>query len=151
LFCVFVCVILGNSSAAAPDLKDIYKNLCELSGQAYTDYYLGLESIAIDYTLIEKAKGLLVIPASFDWMDLGSYGDLHKAIGGDDKGNYAVGNIETEGVQNSFIHNQEDKPVAVIGLDNVAIVNTPHGLLVTRKDLAPKVGEVSKRIEEKRN
>lgn len=133
-------------SSAAPGLLDIYKKLSAVEGQAYADYYLGLESIAIDYTLIEKVQDLLVIPASFDWMDLGSYGDLHKAIGGDEKGNHLLGHVEVENVQNSLIHNQEDKPIAVIGMDNVAIVNTPHGLLVTRKDLAPKVGEVSKRI-----
>jgi mannose-1-phosphate guanylyltransferase/mannose-6-phosphate isomerase len=131
---------------AAPRLLEIYDNLCRTTEQAYADYYLSLENIAIDYTLIEKVQDLLVIPASFDWMDLGSYNDLHKAIGGDEKGNYIAGRVEIESVQNSFIHNQEEKPVAVIGLDNVAIVNTPHGLLVTRKDLAPKVGDVSKRL-----
>lgn len=130
----------------APGLLQNFQKLDEASGENYQDTYLSLESDAIDYALIEKVKDLLVVPASFDWMDLGSFGDLHKAVGADQQGNHKSGNIEAEMVNNSYIENQEDKPVAVIGLDNVAVVNTPHGLLITRKDLSQKVGEVSKRI-----
>jgi mannose-1-phosphate guanylyltransferase len=133
----------------APDLLANFQKLVDASEGDYKETYLSLESDAIDYALIEKVEDLLVVPASFDWMDLGSFGDLHKAVGGDEKGNHVNGHSEIEEVQNSYIHNDEDKPVAVIGLDNVAVINTPHGLLVTRKDLAQKVGEVSKRIQSK--
>jgi mannose-1-phosphate guanylyltransferase/mannose-6-phosphate isomerase len=116
----------------------------------YNKTYLGFESDTIDYALIEKVDDLLVVPAAFDWMDLGSYSDLHKAVESDEGGNHVHGEgVELEGVENSFIQNHEGKPVAVIGLDNVAIINTPQGLLVTRKDLAQQVGEVSKRITKK--
>lgn len=115
-----------------------------------TDYkaaYLKLENEAIDYALMEKLNDLLVIPASFDWMDLGSFGDVHKAVESDEAGNYVHGKlIETDDVQNTFIHDSENKPIAVIGLDNVVVVNTPDGILVARKDLAQKVGEASKRL-----
>ena len=132
----------------APDLLDNYKKLQKAKGRAaFEETYLEFENISIDYALIEKARDLLVVPATFDWMDLGSYGDLHKAVGSDEQGNHIKGNnVEIAGVENSIIRNDEDKPIAVIGLDNVAVVNTPHGLLVTRKDLAQQVGEISKRF-----
>lgn len=130
----------------APKLLANFTVLDQASPEQYEETYLGLENEAIDYALIEKVEDLLVVPASFDWMDLGSYGDLHKAVGGDEQGNHTNGAVEIADVQNSYVHNEEDKPVAVIGLDNVAVVNTPNGILVTRKDLAQKVGEVSKRI-----
>jgi mannose-1-phosphate guanylyltransferase len=132
--------------AYAKGLMQNYDKLVNAGDDDYDKAYLALESDAIDYALIEKVQDLLVVPASFDWMDLGSYGDLHKAVGADQQGNHSSGNVEVEMVNNSYIENQEEKPVAVIGLDNVAVVNTPHGLLITRKDLAQKVGEVSKRI-----
>lgn len=132
--------------AYSPGLLQNFEKLTAASPESYEEAYLQLESDAIDYALIEKVSDLLVVPASFDWMDLGSFGDLHKAVGADQEGNHTSGNTEIEMVNNSYIENQEDKPVAVIGLDNVAVVNTPHGLLITRKDLAQKVGEVSKRI-----
>jgi mannose-1-phosphate guanylyltransferase len=120
----------------------------ETAGGRYQEVYLGFESDTIDYALNEHVKDLLVVPASFDWMDLGSFGDLHKASGGDEKGNHVFGEeIEIEGVENSFVQNHEEgKPVAVIGLDNVVVVNTKQGILVARKDLSQKVGEISKRI-----
>ncbi len=133
------------------DLDENYHKLLESKNENdYKKTYLGFENNSIDYALIEKVDDLLVVPASFDWMDLGSYGDLHKAVGSDEQGNHISGeNVEIAGVENSLIRNEEEKPVAVIGLDNVAVINTPQGLLVTRKDLAQQVGEVSKRITSK--
>lgn len=132
--------------ASAPELLQSYQKLAAASPEDYAETYLSLENISIDYALIEKVKDLLVVPASFDWMDLGSFGDLHKAIGGDEQGNHVHGRVETEEITNCYVHNQEEKPIAVIGLDNVVVINTPHGILVARKDLAQEVGAVSKRF-----
>lgn len=130
----------------APELFANFHRLNETNPDNYSDTYLSFESNSIDYALIEKVPDLLVVPASFDWMDLGSFGDLHKAVDSDDKGNHVHGLVETEDLANSFVQNHEDKPVAVIGLDNVVVINTPNGILVARKDLAQKVGEISKRF-----
>lgn len=131
----------------APVLAKHLDNLLHTSNkQEFNQEYLKFENDTIDYALIEKVDDLLVVPAKFDWMDLGSFGDMHKAIGGDKKGNHVKGIVEIEQVENSLVHNEEDKPVAVIGLDNIVVINTKDGVLVTRKDLAKEVGVVSKRI-----
>jgi mannose-1-phosphate guanylyltransferase len=130
----------------AGDLFAAYERLSNASDADYKDIYLSFDNVAIDYVLMEKVPDLLVVPATFDWMDLGSFGDLHKALPGDEAGNHTHGNIELEGVSNSYVHNLDQKPLAVIGLDNVVVVNTPNGLLVARKDMAQEVGTVSKRI-----
>jgi len=130
----------------APEVYSQYQALESASDETYVDTYLGFENISIDYALIEKVGDLLVVPASFDWMDLGSFSDLHKAANQDDQGNNVQGNVELEKVEDSFIQNHEDKPVAVIGVDNVVVVNTPNGILIARQDLAQKVGDVSKRF-----
>ena len=132
--------------AYAPELAASYEKLAAATPDTYRDTYLALTTNAIDYALIEKVPDLLVVPAAFDWMDLGSFSDLHKAVGGGADGNHVHGRVETEAVSNSYLYNQEDKPVAVIGLDNVAVVNTPEGLLITRQDLAQNVGDISKRF-----
>lgn len=140
-----------NMRSHSPEMAKNYEALVTTkTPEEYQKVYLSFESNAIDYALIEKVDDLLVVPAAFDWMDLGSYSDLHKAVESDQLGNHVHGGgIELEGVENSFIQNHEEKPIAVIGLDNVAVINTPQGLLVTRKDLAQQVGEVSKRITNK--
>lgn len=137
---------LGLMKEVAPDQLENYQALKEATAESRDEVYLGFENIAIDYALIEKAKNLLVVQATFDWMDVGSFSDLHDAIGGDEKGNFISGKVELEDVENSIIQNHEDKPVAVIGLENVAVINTPKGLIITRKDISQKVGEVSKRL-----
>jgi mannose-1-phosphate guanylyltransferase/mannose-6-phosphate isomerase len=132
--------------AYAPELLASYEKLTAATDKDYAATYLELETDAIDYALIEKVEDLLVIPAEFDWMDVGSFGDLHKAVGGDAQGNSLQGQVEIEAVTNSLVKNTESKPVVVIGLNDIVVVNTPSGILVARKDLAYQVGAVSKRL-----
>lgn len=141
-----VNTFLGEMKKNAPDLYKNYLALSKASDEEYEAIYLGLENTTIDYGLIEKVKDLLVVNASFDWIDLGSFGDMYKAVESDINGNHIKGKVEVEEVSNSFVQNNEDKPIAVIGLDNIVVVNTPNGILVARKDSSQKVGEVSKRF-----
>ncbi len=145
-----VNAFLKTMTKYAPSMKQDYEALvASKSDDEFKDVYLGLENIAIDYRLSEHAKDWLVVPGSFDWMDVGNYMDLHKAAESDQDGNHTRGDIEVADVQNSFLQNDEDKPMAVIGLDNIAVINTENGLLVTRKDLAQSVGDVAKRIQKR--
>lgn len=135
----------------APNMRSDYEKLvkCKTENE-FEQAYLRLESIAIEYALIERVKDLLVVPANFDWMDVGSYVDLHKAAESDDQGNHTKGYVEISDVQNSFIQNHENKPMAVIGLDNIVVINTTNGIIIARKDLSQAVGDVAKKIH-KRN
>ncbi len=145
-----LATFLASMEHYSPELADHYQKLLAATPENYETVYLSFEPIAIDYALIEKVPDLLVVPATFDWMDLGSFSDLAKAVINDDQGNHLKGKqIEVEDVKSSFIYSEEDKPIAIIGLDNVVVVNTPDGLLVARKDLSQKVGDVSKRFNKK--
>lgn len=146
-FVASVNTFVKNMKTYAPNLYENYQKLSKTTVQNYVSTYLSFDNITIDYGLIEKVKNLLVVRASFDWMDLGSYSDLYKAVESDKFGNHTKGyKLELEEVANSFIENHEDKPMAIIGLDNVVVINTAHGILITRRDLSQKVGDVSKRI-----
>lgn len=143
-------VFVDSMKQVAPELAENFSKLKTAGQQEYEKVYLAFEPEAIDYALIEKLPNLLVVPASFDWMDLGSFSDLSKAAAGDDLGNHIKGEgIVTDETENSYIQNSESKPVVVIGLDNAVVINTPNGLLVTRKDLSQKVGDISKRLNGK--
>ncbi len=110
--------------------------------------YLSLENIAVEYVFSEKLKNALVIPGAFDWVDVGSFGDLHDMSVHDDAGNHVRGvNIAVELTTNSLIRNETDIPLAVIGLDNVIVVQTPDGVLVTNKNFDQKVGDVAKKLQ----
>ena len=132
--------------AYSPDFWRDYQKL--LGSDNLQETYLSLEPDAIDYAFSEKVKGAIVIPGSFDWADIGSFGDLHSISVQDEAGNYVNGeNIVLDGVTNSYIHNKNGLPTAIIGLDNVVVIHSEHGILVTNKNFAQKVGDVSKRLK----
>lgn len=144
---------LNEMSRSAADLKTSFDSLAGIedpTSKAYTDAYLALDNQVIDVALIEKAQSLAVVSASFDWMDVGSFKDLHDAVNRDEAGNYFGGEgINPIDVENVYVRNEEDKPIAIIGLDNVVVVNTPNGLLVARKDVSHRTGEVAKKLQAK--
>jgi mannose-1-phosphate guanylyltransferase/mannose-6-phosphate isomerase len=111
--------------------------------------YLSFTNEAIDTALSEKVTDGIVVPGSFDWADVGSFKDLHDISLQNDEGNYISGQkIEIENTTNSYVRNDTDTSLAVIGLDNVIVVNTPNGVLVTNKNYAQKVGDVAKRLQQ---
>jgi mannose-1-phosphate guanylyltransferase len=151
---------LWNCGYFIADIKTFIKSIQDYAPQLYTNYltlfksneneyeanYNALLTEAIDYALIEKTKNLLVVAASFDWMDLGSFNDLSSVLPGDSKGNSLLGQVVVEGVNNSFVQNYENKPMVVIGLDDVVVINNKDGILVLHKDHSQKVGDIAKKI-----
>lgn len=134
----------------APELKANYEEIKNIEdAEKYAATYLSFKNEVIDIALIEKSKSLLVVPAGFDWMDVGNFKDLHEANQSDAVQNHFRGdNIHDIEVENAYIRNEEpEKPIAVIGLDNIVVVNTKDGILVARKDLSPRVGEIAKKIQ----
>lgn len=114
------------------------------------EIYLDFEKLAIDYALIEKVPDLLVIPGAFDWMDVGSFDDVHKISSQDEQGNVCMGNnIHILESENTYVRNfDNNKPVAVIGMDNVTVVNTEHGILVMRTDQSQKVKDIVSKLKD---
>lgn len=134
----------------APELKQNYEKLSAVNdAKDYEKTYLSFENEVIDVALIEKSQSLIVIPAGFDWMDVGNFKDLHDANLSDENRNHFRGdNIHDIEVENAYIRNEDsERHIAVIGLDNVVVVNTKDGILIARKDLSPRVGEIAKKIQ----
>ena len=146
-----VNTFLNETRRSSPELRASYDTLSTISYPTSTEYseaYLALDNQVIDIALIEKAQSLAVVSANFDWMDVGSFKDLHDVVEKDEQGNYARGqNIHALDIENVYVRNEEDKPIAVIGLDNIVVVNTPDGILIARKDISHRTGEVAKKLQ----
>lgn len=147
-----ISTFLAAMEQKAPQLKENYERLCAATNhEQYEQTFLSFDKISIDYALMEKLDNLLVVPAAFDWEDLGSFADAHKVLSTDKQGNHLKGYVEIESVENSYIRNdEEDKPLAVIGLDNIVVVNTPNGILVARKDLSQNVKNIATKVQEEK-
>jgi mannose-1-phosphate guanylyltransferase len=126
----------------------VLSSIADPVSDEYSKAYLALDNQVIDIALIEKAKSLSVVAASFDWMDVGSFKDLHDVVERDELGNHFRGDgINVIDVENVYVRNEEDKPIAVIGLDNIVVVNTSDGILVARKDVSHRTGEIAKKLQ----
>jgi mannose-1-phosphate guanylyltransferase len=91
----------------------------------------------------------IVLSAGFDWADVGCFADLQKVSLVDESGNHLRGsNVFVEDTTNSYVRNETEIPVAVIGLDGVVVVATEHGLLVSNAHHSQKVGDIAKRIQQ---
>ena len=78
---------------------------------------------SIDYGLLEKADNIYVVPADFQWNDIGSWKALYDVFNSDRKGNIIRGHgTVMDGNEILFI--QKDRFTAVHEVDNVIVVNT---------------------------
>jgi len=74
---------------------------------------------------------------------------LKEALAGSEDENYIKGDVITENTRDSFVHNEEKKLVAAVGLDGIVIVNTKDALLVCHKDAVPNIKNLLHTLEEK--
>ncbi len=107
--------------------------------------YNDLPNEAVDYTVMERTQRLLAVPAAFRWTDVGSWTDLAALLHSDDEGNVVEGPVVLLDVHDSFV-SAPDKLVAVIGCDELVIVDTDDALLVCDKRRAQDVKKVVERL-----
>ncbi|HJD67701.1 MAG TPA: mannose-1-phosphate guanylyltransferase [Rickettsia endosymbiont of Bembidion lapponicum] len=131
-------------AAAAYDSAIKTKNNIVINSPIYNE----AESISIDHAIMEYISQMVMVKADFIWNDLGSWSSLLQLKQQNIKDNYCEGNVITSNTTNSFI-SSNSKVTTVIGLDNVMVINTIHGLLVANKsrmteikELVMKMGEI---------
>ena len=97
--------------------------------------FSSLPSISIDYGLMEKAKNVAMVRATFSWDDVGSWSALDRTRQPDSLGNVAVGDSVVIETNNSIIYNNtQHMAVGVVGVDNVVLVVTDDAILLVSKD-----------------
>jgi mannose-1-phosphate guanylyltransferase len=109
--------------------------------------YATIESISIDYGIMERASGLRVVPGDFGWSDVGSWtalADLAKHFRNQDKdGNVMVGDVLIkEGRGNILVSDPGAPFVGAVGIDNLVVVATADGVLVIPRDRAQEVRQI---------
>ena len=124
-----------------PNKLDQRSALCAL-------HYAKLESISIDHGIMEKSHHVLMVPASFQWSDLGSWTALDEIVEKDNAGNILKGNTIDIGSQNSIVFSGE-RLVATIGLKDMVVVDTPDATLVTPKEKAQEVRKIVEALKQR--
>lgn len=105
-------------------------------------YFPTCKNISIDYAVMEKAQEIYVLPASFGWSDLGTWGALRGLLPKDGQGNAAVGtNISLHDSRNCIVHTVEEKRVIIQGLDGYIVVEKNNALLICKMDEEQRIKE----------
>jgi mannose-1-phosphate guanylyltransferase len=97
-------------------------------------HYASAENVSIDYAVMEKASNVYVLPATFDWNDLGTWGSLHEKLD-KDRNNNAVVNatVLLNNSSSNIISTSKDKLVIIDGLEDFIIVDKDNVLLIYPK------------------
>ena len=96
---------------------------------------------SIDYAVMEKTEHAQVIPADFDWSDVGSWSAIWEASAQDANGNHLVGDVVGVDTTNSYVYAQQ-RLVGTVGVDDLVIVETADAVLVANKDAVQDVRRV---------
>lgn len=103
--------------------------------QFIIDNYANAENVSIDYAVMENAKNVFVLPATFDWNDLGTWGSLHEKLDKDSNNNTVVNaTVISENASNNIIRSEVKKLVVIYGLDDYIIVDNENVLLIYPKN-----------------
>lgn len=104
--------------------------------------YASTPAISIDLGVIEKSERVAVIPLESLWSDLGSFDAFYEQFPRDKQGNVAFNGGILLDSANNLLCVGKDKVAALIGVDDLIVVDEKDALLVCKKDQAEKVKEV---------
>jgi len=110
--------------------------------------YPNAANISIDYAIMENAQNVYVLPATFDWNDLGTWGSLHEKLPKDDNNNAVVNaTVLLQNASNNIIRTALGKQVIVDGLDDYIIVDKDSVLLIYPKSKEQEIKAIVSQLK----
>ena len=114
--------------------------------QTLETIYPAVESISIDYGIMEHAKNIYLVEGNFDWNDLGSWESVYLADKKDENGNAGWGETIFVESKNSYVYSQQGL-VALVGLNDVIVVQEGNTTLVCKRDNAEDVKKIIEKLK----
>ncbi|NQV18121.1 MAG: mannose-1-phosphate guanylyltransferase [Armatimonadetes bacterium] len=111
-----------------------------------SDQYTQMPKLPIDIGIMEKAEKRVIIPVDYGWNDVGSWKALYDVSQKDENKN--VMNCESEIIESRNNYVNSDKFVALIGVENLIIVDTKDALLISRKADSEQVKEIVNKLKD---
>jgi mannose-1-phosphate guanylyltransferase len=138
-----------------PELFALFEQGCDVYNTDFEDdfileNYAKAENISVDYAIMEKSSNVYVIPAEFDWNDLGTWGSLYDKLNKDENNNAVVNaRTLTEDASGNMIRTKHDKIVVVDGLNDYIIVDKDEVLLIFPKTKEQDIKKVLQNVKDK--
>lgn len=147
-------VILAEIQRHLPEVHQIVQTILAESRagssfqQAVEKHFAAMPSISIDYGVLEKSDRVSLIPCDIGWNDVGSWQAVHEISAKDENGNALQGNVIAVGSKNSLIR-AEKRLVAVIGVEDLCVIETADAVLIAKSDQTQRVREVVDALQQK--
>jgi mannose-1-phosphate guanylyltransferase len=145
-------VLLSKFQAHLPrtfgKLQKISKNLN--SPKVIKKEYSVCEKISIDFGVMEKInpKEVAILPAKLGWSDVGSWESLKNELSKENE-NLVDGEFQAVGAKGNFIKVDSKKFVALVGVDDLVVVETEDALLICQKEKSGEVKNIVRTLEKK--
>lgn len=123
-----------------PELYELFTASSHLYNSAQEQDYINscfhaCEDISIDFAVMENARNVSLVLATFDWSDLGTWGSLYTHLEKDYNGNAVIGNnVHMINSSNCIVNLPDDKLALIEGLDNHIVVESDNMLMILNKD-----------------
>lgn len=127
---------LAAGDALSPVLKKLYPKLVKIS---------------VDYALLEKSDNVVVLPATFDWDDVGAWPAVARHFTPDAAGNVSRGSVIVEQGANNIVFSEGKHLVTVLGADDLIVVHTADATLVMPKSRAQDIKALLPRVAALKN
>lgn len=145
---ILICrssVVLSSINRFLPRLFRQLQAMAEHFGtenetEALETMYPGLQSISIDYGVLERSDDVMVVPGDFGWNDVGSWDMLGAVFPPDENGNIIKAEHVGIDTKNTIIYG--NKLVTTIGTENLIVVDTEDALMICPKSRAQEVKEI---------
>ncbi len=126
---------------------ETYKKFEEMAKNSYSidAVYPTLEKISIDYAIMEKVdpKEVRLIKAEdLGWSDIGTWEAIWEELASQKEENITRGDVKIINSKGSLVYGDDEKKIALIGLDDVIVIDTRDGLLICKKDQSKDVKKI---------
>jgi mannose-1-phosphate guanylyltransferase len=111
------------------------------------EVWSNLAESTIDQGVLEHAARIAVVPARFGWSDIGDWNNLGELIERDANGNRVHGDLVQSRTRNSVVWSETGRLVALVGLENIAVVDTEDALLVVNRRDAQEVRQIVEQLK----
>jgi mannose-1-phosphate guanylyltransferase len=152
MFVWSIPAVIGELTRQTPQLAHFISELRQSSDPAATieTQFPALTPISIDYALMEKAQRVLNLEATFDWDDVGSWISIAKylpILGNNNASNTTLAEIDSE---NNIVFNaRKDSQIALLGVDDLIVVQTEDALLIANRHQADAIKKLSPLLPER--
>jgi mannose-1-phosphate guanylyltransferase len=141
MFVWSVPTVLSEFNRHAPELADFISQVRSPKDldKILHERFAKLPRISFDYAIMEKAEHVLVVEASFDWDDVGTWQAVARYFKKDEHGNAANGALTALDSSDNIIFNDGETTIALLGVHNLIVVRTGDAILICHRHQAEKI------------